>query len=99
MEGAAEPKSEIAFKFNPADLPCRWAKPTEAEVNLFFGADWGNNIIPIRSFDAETRVIRLAHATTCYSKPLAILPYTSTPAWLLDQQDDALAFHRGQRTT
>ena len=97
MEGPAEPKSEIAFKFNPADFPRRWAKPTEAEVNLFFGADWGNNIIPIRSFEAEKRVIRLAHGMTCNSKPLAILPYTSNPAWLVDQQDDLLAFHRGQR--
>ena len=46
MEGPAEPKSEIAFKFNPANFTRRWAKPTEAEVNLFFGANGATTSSP-----------------------------------------------------
>ncbi len=97
MTGPAEPKSETAFKFDPRDLPRRWAKPAEAEVNCFFGANWGNDIIPIKSLDPRTGVITLAHGMTCNSQPLAILPYTSSREWLEDVQDCWLAFHRGQR--
>jgi hypothetical protein len=97
MEGPAEPKSEIAFRYKAGAFPRHWAKPTEAEVNFFFGGNWGNNLISIKTIDEKQRIVTLAHGMTCFSKPVAVLPYTSTPAWLTDVQDDMMAFHSNQR--
>ena len=75
MEGPAQPGSQIVFKYKPGTFRHRWAKPSEAEVNVFIGYDWANNIIPIRSIDDQARVITLAHSTTRFTNPPSPLPY------------------------
>ncbi|MBI3923559.1 MAG: right-handed parallel beta-helix repeat-containing protein [Armatimonadetes bacterium] len=69
MEGPAEPGSQTAFKYKPGTLEHQWAKPTQAEVNLFIGYDWANNIIPIKTVDEQNRVITLTHSTTQFTNP------------------------------
>lgn len=73
MEGPAEPGSQTAFRYKPETFKHRWAKPAEAEVNVYIGYDWANNIIPVKGIDEERRVITLAHSTTRFTKPP--LPY------------------------
>jgi parallel beta-helix repeat protein len=69
MEGPAEPESQTDFIYKPGTFPRRWAKPTEAEVNVFMGYGWANNIIPIQSIDEQTRVVTLEHSTKRFMKP------------------------------
>ena len=71
IEAPAEPDSRTAFRYEPGGLPHRWAKPTEAEVNVFFGIDneWGNEIIPVASIDRATRTITLARAGRDFDRP------------------------------
>jgi parallel beta-helix repeat protein len=70
MEGPAEPGSQTAFIYKPGTFPRRWAKPSEAEVNVFMGYGWANNIIPVKSIDEATRVVTLEHSTKRFMKPL-----------------------------
>jgi parallel beta-helix repeat protein len=63
MEGPAEPGSTLAFKYRAGSLGRHWSKPQEAEVNVFPGANWHNDIIPIASVDETNRIIRLARHT------------------------------------
>ncbi len=71
IEAPAEPDSRTAFRYKPGALPRRWAKPTEAEVNVFFGIDneWGNEIIPVASIDRSSRTITLTRAGRDYDRP------------------------------
>jgi len=69
MEGPAEPESQTAFIYKPGTFPRRWAKPSEAEVNVFMGYGWANNIIPVQSIDEQTRVVTLEHSTKRFMKP------------------------------
>lgn len=48
-----------AFKYKPGTFKHHWSKPSEGEVSLFPGAQWGNNIIPIKAIDEEKRIITL----------------------------------------
>ena len=53
-EAPAAADSQIAFRYKPGAFKHRWAKPSEGEVNVYygnFGCYWGNDIIPIRSID------------------------------------------------
>ena len=56
MEGPAEEGSHIAFKYKPGTFRHHWAKPQEAEVNVFPFVGWCNNIVPIESVDEENRI-------------------------------------------
>ena len=40
-----------------------WAKPSEAEINVYPGANWHNDIIPIKAVDEQNRIITLARST------------------------------------
>ena len=68
IEAPATPDSQIAFRYKPGTFPRHWAKPAEAEVNVFFGIgnDWGNDVIPIKRIDEQRRVITLVHPTRDY---------------------------------
>jgi len=63
VESPAEPENTIAFKYKGGTFPTHWAKPAHAEVNVFPGTNWHNDIIPIESLDQERRIIRLARHT------------------------------------
>jgi parallel beta-helix repeat protein len=75
MEGPAEPGSQTAFRYKQGTLVRRWAKPAEAEVNVFIGFDWANNIIPIKAIDEQRRLIALSRSTTRFTNPPSPLPY------------------------
>lgn len=63
MEDAAEKGSHTAFRYERGTFPRRWAKPTQAEINVFPYINWGNNaIVPIKSIDENKRIITLAHS-------------------------------------
>ncbi|HMN28056.1 MAG TPA: right-handed parallel beta-helix repeat-containing protein, partial [Caldilineaceae bacterium] len=68
-EDAAEPGSESAFKYRPDTFARRWAKPTEAEANIFSGLGWANDIITIKELDEATRTITLVHGTKDHDRP------------------------------
>lgn len=63
VEGPAQPGSTIAFRCKPGGFQHPWANPTLGEVNVFPGAGWYNNIIPIASVDEKTHVITLTRQT------------------------------------
>jgi parallel beta-helix repeat protein len=48
-----------AFRVHEGFLARPWAKPTEAEVNIFTGYGWLNEIIPVAAADPTTRTIVL----------------------------------------
>ena len=49
----------MAFTFRQERLPGRWSKPHQAEVFVFPGKCWINDIIPVRKVDFEKGVIHL----------------------------------------
>lgn len=51
--------SASAFKYKPGISKRRWAKPAEAEVNVFFAGNSLNSIIPVQSLDEDGRIITL----------------------------------------
>jgi parallel beta-helix repeat protein len=59
-EGPVERKEITALIYKPGTFPRPWAKPTNGEVFIFLAGGWTNNIVPIKSVDAEKRVITLA---------------------------------------
>ena len=62
MEGSATPNSHIAFRVKPGTFPRSWAKPQEGEINVNAGlSDWAQCIVPMRSYDAESRVVTVTH--------------------------------------
>ena len=69
LEGPAEPESQVAFRYKPGTFQHRWAKPSEGEVNIYFGHDWGNNIIPIKRIDEQKRIITLVRGTSNFDRP------------------------------
>ena len=68
VEGPAEPTSQ-SDHYRPAPSRTRWAKPSEAEVNIFFGGLWGNEIIPVKNIDPERRIITLVRPTREFRPP------------------------------
>ena len=71
-EGAAEPDSQQAFRYKEGSLPRHWAKPTEGEVNIYygnFGWHWANDIIPIKRIDETKRIITLLRPTRDFDRP------------------------------
>ena len=63
MEGPSEEGSSVAFKYKEGTFRHHWAKPTEAEVNVFPGANWHNDIIPVKAVDEENHIITMARST------------------------------------
>ncbi|MFH1009171.1 MAG: right-handed parallel beta-helix repeat-containing protein [Candidatus Latescibacterota bacterium] len=63
MEGPAEEDSTTAFKYKEGAFRHHWAKPSEAEVNVYPGANWHNDIIPIKAVDEQNRIITLTRST------------------------------------
>ena len=59
VDGSSEGGDADAFRYKPRTFKRHWSKPTEGEVNIFPGPGWGNNIIPIKALDEDTRVITL----------------------------------------
>jgi parallel beta-helix repeat protein len=59
-EGPVERKETTAFIYKRGTFPHPWAKPTNGEVFIFLAGGWTNNIVPIKSVDAEKRLITLA---------------------------------------
>ena len=81
-EGPAQPDSQQAFRYKPGTFPRRWAKPTEGEVNIFygnFGDFWGNDIVPIKSIDETNRVITLVRPTRDFDRPSWFWPTPFQP--------------------
>ena len=71
-EGPAAPDSQQAFRYRPGTFPRHWAKPTEGEVNIFYGnfdCFWGNDIIPIKRIDETKRIITLVRPTRDFDRP------------------------------
>ena len=71
-EAPAAPDSANAFRYKPGAFKHHWAKPSEGEVNIYygnFGCRWGNNVIPIKSVDEAQRVIKLVRATRDFDRP------------------------------
>lgn len=77
MEGG-EGSRLLAFKYKAGSFSRHWAKPTEAEANVFTGSNEGpnaialeviNNIIPIKSLDEQKRVVTLVHSATQFVPP------------------------------
>lgn len=62
MEGPAEEGSNTAFKYKPGTFKHHWAKPTEAEVNVFPYRGWCNNIVSIKAIDEDKCIITLTHS-------------------------------------
>lgn len=62
VEGPAEEGSSTGFKYKPGVFKHRWAKPTEAEVHLFFGFAWGAGMIPVKAIDPQSRIITLVRS-------------------------------------
>ncbi|MFN0170982.1 MAG: hypothetical protein ACKV22_31580 [Bryobacteraceae bacterium] len=52
-------EAPVAFRYEDGVFPHRWAKPQAGEVFIIPGNCWINDIIPIRSVDAEARTIHL----------------------------------------
>lgn len=63
VEGPVQQDSTTAFKYKEATPRRHWAKPGEAEINVFPGANWHNDIIPVKTVDEENRTITLARST------------------------------------
>ncbi len=81
-EGPAQPDSQRAFRYKPGTFPRRWAKPTEGEVNIFygnFGDFWGNDIVPIKGIDEANRVITLVRPTRDFDRPSWFWPTPFQP--------------------
>ena len=71
-EAPAAADSQIAFRYKPGAFKHRWAKPSEGEVNIYygnFGCYWGNDIIPIKSIDEARRIITLVRPTRDFDRP------------------------------
>ena len=71
-EGPAAPDSQQAFRYRPGTFPRHWAKPTEGEVNIFYGnfdCFWGNDVVPIKSIDETKRIITLTRPTRDFDRP------------------------------
>lgn len=58
-----------AFRYPPGTFHRHWSKPSEGEVVCFPGAEWGNDIIPIRSVDEERRIITLVRDIWQFDRP------------------------------
>jgi len=52
-------KEASEFRFAPDRTPRHWAKPHQAEVNVFPWYCWVNDIIPVKHVDADKRTITL----------------------------------------
>jgi hypothetical protein len=52
-------ESPTLFRYEPGDSPRHWAKPSQAEVNIFPWLCWVNDIIPVKEANAGTRTITL----------------------------------------
>jgi parallel beta-helix repeat protein len=63
IEGPATKGSTTAFRYEEGTFQHHWAKPAQAEVNVFPGANWHNDLIPVKAIDEENRVITLARST------------------------------------
>jgi parallel beta-helix repeat protein len=57
VEASDDQQPHAAFLAPPAMRERGWARPELAEVNIFTGYGWLNEIIGIRSFDADGRVV------------------------------------------
>jgi len=79
-DGPDKPLSTTGFRFKPGTFSRRWAKPTEAEVNFITYAGWGNNIIPIKTFDQDTRTIVLAHGARDFDREPWFFRLAAAPA-------------------
>lgn len=72
VEEPTEENPAFEFRFQPGTFPRTWARPTEAEVNVWIGPGWTSNIIPIRSIDQKQRIITLRRRILSYDR----LPWT-----------------------
>jgi len=55
-----KPVGPTAFRYQPGSFPRRWAKPRQAEINIFPWLCWNNDIVPIEDIDYDECVISLA---------------------------------------
>lgn len=56
-EGDQQPTT---FRYQPGPSPREWARPAQAEVNIFPWKCWVNDIIPVKQGDAGARTIELS---------------------------------------
>ena len=81
-KGRPRRTASSAFRYKPGTFPHHWAKPTEGEVNIFFGNFdyfWGNDIIPIKSIDEAQRIITLVRPTRDFDRPSWFWPTPFQP--------------------
>jgi len=69
MDRSLEGGKATAFRCKPETFKHHWSKPTEGEVNVFPGAGWCNNIIPIKAVDEEKHIITLTREISQLNRP------------------------------
>ncbi|MEW6753309.1 MAG: right-handed parallel beta-helix repeat-containing protein [Candidatus Latescibacterota bacterium] len=79
IEGPAGEGSTDAFVYRPGTFRHAWARPTEVEVIYWANIGGWRSMVPIRSFDAEQRTIRLAHPGWQFQVPGWYQDVTFTP--------------------
>ena len=90
------------FRFTATDQLPRWAKPDQAEVNIFPWYCWVNDIIPVERIDPDKRAITLARQPAYEWMPLMpgnrfrvenVLEELDEPGqWCLDRETGTLYF-------
>lgn len=60
-EGPVAEMEYQALHFPAGSFPRPWKKPQEAEVNIYGGGGWCNNVIPLLQIDQDQRILRLEH--------------------------------------
>lgn len=64
VPGVVEKGSKTLMQYDPAKLdPTKWSKPTEVRVHIWSWLNWNRNICPVKSVDAEKKVITIASAS------------------------------------
>ncbi len=91
-----EDKHSMSFKSQ--DLR-KWAHPEQGEVFIFPRYNWWNNIVPIKSIDADTRKVTLAGECSYTIRPgdryyvQNLFEELDAPGeWYLDKQSETLYF-------
>ena len=78
IDAPAVPDSQQAFRYKPGTFPRHWAKPTEGEVNVYYGnfdMEWANEIVPIKRIDEAKRIITLVRPDARFRPPLVVLAH------------------------
>ena len=97
--------SSSQFTYNAGDIHT-YARPTEVQVFIFSGQDWGNDIIPISSINTGTHTIYLSSSTQWpitppnrYFVQNALEELDAPGEWYLDSTNKYLYFYPSNTIT